>query len=98
LKGRVIDLLAEQLAVNKCDFIFACGPEPMLERVSNLAMEQKIEGEISLEGHMACGVGACLGCAHMVKRGDEYRYAKVCSEGPVFKIGEVLFTSQDDER
>ncbi|NLV15831.1 MAG: dihydroorotate dehydrogenase electron transfer subunit [Syntrophomonadaceae bacterium] len=96
LKGRVTQLLAEQLLIDKCDYIFACGPESMLETVTELAMEQNIKGEISLEGHMACGVGACLGCAHLVKTGEGQRYAKICSEGPVFKIGEVLFHSQDE--
>ncbi|MGE5371844.1 MAG: dihydroorotate dehydrogenase electron transfer subunit [Solirubrobacterales bacterium] len=91
MKGRVTDLLASELERTKHDFVYACGPERMLARVTEIAEQFGVPGEISLEEHMACGVGACLGCAHRVKQGAEYRYAKVCQEGPVFSIGEVLF-------
>ncbi len=96
LKGRVTDLFEQQLSITDCDYIYACGPEPMLSRITHLALNNGIEGEISLEGHMACGVGACLGCAHQVKVGESHRYAKICSEGPVFKIGEVLFHTRNE--
>ena len=35
---------------------------------------------------MACGIGACLGCAVGTTRG----MARVCKEGPVFKGGELI--------
>jgi len=95
LRGRVTDLFEQQLSFKDCDYIYACGPEPMLSRITHLTLINGLEGEVSLEGHMACGVGACLGCAHQVKVGETHRYAKICSEGPVFKIGEVLFHTQD---
>lgn len=91
MKGRVTDLLEQQILIDTCDYIYACGPEPMLKTITDLALNHEIQGEISLEGHMACGVGACLGCAHQVKVGQHYRFAKICSEGPVFKIGEAIF-------
>jgi dihydroorotate dehydrogenase electron transfer subunit len=42
---------------------------------------------------MACGFGACLGCAVRVRQqtADGYRYAMACSEGPVFKGHEILW-------
>lgn len=95
MKGRVTDLLQAELSANKADFIYACGPERMLAAVTAIADEFQIPGEISLEEHMACGVGACLGCAHRVKQGDEFRFAKVCHEGPIFNVGEVLFDFQE---
>ncbi len=95
-KGRVTDLMVQQIASEKCDFVYACGPEPMLSMVTRLALEAGIPGEVSLEGRMACGVGACLGCAHPIRVGDDFRYAKICHEGPVFRIGEVIFDG--DER
>ncbi|MGI6550318.1 MAG: dihydroorotate dehydrogenase electron transfer subunit [Syntrophomonadales bacterium] len=91
MRGRVTDLFKQQLSLTDCDYIYACGPEPMLARITFLANQYGIQGEVSLEGHMACGVGACLGCAHQVKVGGDHRYAKICSEGPVFRIGEVIF-------
>lgn len=96
MKGRVTDLFAEQMAQRKADFVYSCGPEIMMAEVTRIAEEFGVPGELSLEEHMACGVGACLGCAHKMKDGDGFRFAKVCSEGPVFKIGEVLFNTQDE--
>ncbi|MGE5423422.1 MAG: dihydroorotate dehydrogenase electron transfer subunit [Ignavibacteriales bacterium] len=95
MRGRVTDLLKDQLSANACDFIYSCGPEPMLAQVTEIAQEYGIPGELSLEEHMACGVGACLGCAHQVKEDDTFRFAKVCCEGPIFKIGQVLFDLQN---
>lgn len=61
--------------------IFTCGPTPMLKAVSALANKYGVECEVSVEVPMACGFGACLGCA--IKVGD--RFAIACKEGPVFQ-------------
>jgi len=64
--------------------LYVCGPEPMLEAVGKLAVERNIPCELSLEAHMACGFGVCLGCVVPVRRtGDEVGYDRVCLEGPV---------------
>ena len=64
--------------------IYACGPEPMLEAVGKLAVEREVECELSLEAHMACGFGVCLGCVVPVRRaGGDVGYDRVCLEGPV---------------
>jgi dihydroorotate dehydrogenase electron transfer subunit len=43
---------------------------------------------------MACGVGACLGCARKLKNDDD-GYVKVCKDGPVFNMNEVeLYKNQ----
>lgn len=67
--------------------IFACGPEAMLERVAAIARKRKLESYASLEENIACGVGACLGCAIETKSG----YRLVCNDGPVFKLDEVIW-------
>lgn len=47
----------------KTDFkIYACGPTAMLKEISSIASDRKIKCYVSLEEHMACGIGACLGC------------------------------------
>jgi dihydroorotate dehydrogenase electron transfer subunit len=67
--------------------IYACGPEPMLRAVAGIALERNIDCELSLEAHMACGFGACLGCVvptrHECGKGIDYK--RVCVEGPVMK-------------
>lgn len=91
LKGRVTDLLVKVMDKKKFDYLYSCGPELMMMKVTEIARRYGVDGELSLEEHMACGIGACLGCAKKVQRGDDYYYAKVCTDGPVFKIGEVVF-------
>lgn len=67
--------------------IFACGPEAMLERVAAIAGKRKAEAYVSLEENIACGIGACLGCAIETKSG----YRLVCEDGPVFDSNEVVW-------
>jgi len=87
LQGLVTDLLAT-LEPDGIDRIYTCGPEPMMELVAQYAKGNNIWGEVSLEEHMACGVGACLGCARKLKNCHE-GYVKVCKDGPVFNMNEV---------
>jgi len=92
-KGLVTDLLMEFMAnsfpsrLNDLQ-LFACGPEPMLKVLSEIAISKDIPCQISLESRMACGVGACLGCSIPIlinKSGSrEIIYQRVCKEGPVF--------------
>lgn len=54
---------------------------------SNLPAEQGIEAQISLEEHMACGIGACLGCVCTTKEKDAHSHVnntRICKDGPVF--------------
>ncbi len=82
--GLVSDLLARRLA--DCDGVLACGPLPMLKAVAGLAGQAGVECQVSLEAPMACGVGACLGCALPRAGGG---YLRVCREGPVVEAGLV---------
>ena len=64
--------------------LYVCGPEPMLEAVGKLAIGLNLRCELSLEAHMACGFGVCLGCVVPVRRADDgVGYDRVCLEGPV---------------
>ncbi len=75
--------------------IYACGPDPMLHRVSQIAERFGAPSQLSLEAPMGCGYGVCVGCAVAVKtRGEHdcpegFVYKKVCTDGPVFR-GEEL--------
>lgn len=84
--GRVTTPLIRMLddASNERFKLYACGPEPMLEAVGKLAVERDLPCELSLEAHMACGYGVCLGCVVPVRRArGEVGYDRVCVEGPV---------------
>ncbi len=82
--GPVTDLLQDQDPYD-VDSIYTCGPEVMMAAVAEYVGCNYLWGECSLEAHMACGVGACLGCARKLKRNDE-EYIKICKDGPVFNI------------
>ncbi|QRV01520.1 dihydroorotate dehydrogenase electron transfer subunit [Arcanobacterium phocisimile] len=68
--------------------VLACGPHGMLTSVVALATGRV---QVSLEAHMGCGFGACLGCTVHTVRGLE----RVCLEGPVFESTDVLFDKEE---
>lgn len=66
--------------------VLACGPKPMLRAVVQAANVYGVPCQVSMEERMACGVGACLGCALPMADGS---IRHVCKDGPVFQSGEV---------
>lgn len=86
VRGNVVDLLADFLQSGAGGEIFACGPTPMLKALQSLVRERELAAQLSLEAYMACGLGACLGCAVAVPGGG---YKHVCTDGPVFAAWEV---------
>ncbi|OXS78491.1 dihydroorotate dehydrogenase electron transfer subunit [Domibacillus enclensis] len=72
----------------KADVFYSCGPTVMLKAVEQLHAAPK--GFISLEERMGCGIGACFACVcHPAEDETGTAYLKICSDGPVFKAGEV---------
>ena len=67
------------------DYVYACGPEPMLKAVFRLCAQTGVPGQLSLEERMACGFGSCMGCTIQVKSGAK----RVCADGPVFETEEL---------
>lgn len=89
-RGVVTDLLKSLLNAIRYPLsatIYACGPKPMLEATAKIAAVNKIPCQVLLEEYMACGIGACLGCAVMTKGG----YKMVCKDGPVFNADEIIW-------
>lgn len=82
-KGLITAPLAREAAATPPDILCACGPLPMLRAVAKIADDQGIPCRASMETIMACGLGACLGCA-VETLGDETAYRHVCKDGPVF--------------
>ena len=66
--------------------VYACGPTPMLKYVKQVAEECGLPCWLSMEAHMACGVGCCLGCTIDTTEGKK----RCCKEGPVFD-SRILF-------
>lgn len=66
----------------KFDYVYTCGPTPMMKAVASYAAKNNAFCEVSLENTMACGIGACLCCVTDTTEG----HLCVCTEGPVFNI------------
>ena len=75
------------LLKKKLDWIYACGPKPMMVAIAKYAKASGIPCEVSLENMMACGIGACLCCVEKTVTGN----ACVCTEGPVFNINQLTW-------
>ncbi len=92
-KGFVSDVLLELInnqlskVQSPMSTIYACGPKEMLKAVTDIAFQKKIDCQVSMEQHMACGIGTCLGCVIRTQEG----YKKVCDEGPVFDAKEIIW-------
>jgi dihydroorotate dehydrogenase (NAD+) catalytic subunit len=88
-RGYVTDLLAAMLEGDDAAgaAVYACGPPPMLDAVSEMCRAAGVPAELAHEAPMACGFGACFGCA--VPRADGEGYLRLCVDGPVLRGGSV---------
>lgn len=92
IHGTVVEPLKNCISENTVSVVFACGPRPMLAAVAKIARENNIQCFVSMEERMACGVGACLGCAIKVKAEDGgEKYLHVCKDGPVFDAEMIVW-------
>jgi dihydroorotate dehydrogenase electron transfer subunit len=66
--------------------VYACGPDPMLHAVAALCAEHDVPCQLAMEAAMACGFGACYGCA--VRIDGEWK--RLCVEGPVLAAERVM--------
>lgn len=89
-QGLVTDLLAEKVGPAGIQEIFVCGSRRLTRAVADIAREHGIRAQVSLEEHMACGMGACVGCVRPIGTPGNKTYKKVCKDGPVFWIEEVV--------
>ena len=90
--GLVTELLGSTLGELEADktMVYACGPEAMLKEISRICWKKGVSCQVSTEAVMACGVGACQGCAIRAKN-KERQYYHVCKDGPVFDIKEIVW-------
>jgi len=84
--------LARLKAEGKQVELYACGPDGMLKAVGQRAMDNDVQGWLSLDKHMVCGVGACLACVQNIRTPDgSTRLARVCRDGPIFESREIVW-------
>lgn len=112
-KGNVIELMKEELSEELTaiktgfDYMYSCGPTPMLRGLQQFNKDYGIKAEFSLEERMGCGFGGCVGCVVGIRTEEvkakfmtnneeliedkDFEYRKVCKDGPVFEYSEVIF-------
>ncbi|HEY1285810.1 MAG TPA: dihydroorotate dehydrogenase [Solirubrobacterales bacterium] len=85
--GYVTDLLATMLLGDDATsaVVYACGPPAMLDSVTAICGEHSVPCQLAMEAPMACGFGACFGCAVPNPAGDGY--IRLCVDGPVIRAG-----------
>jgi NAD(P)H-flavin reductase len=90
-RGYVTDLLSVLLDGDdaRSAAVYACGPPAMLEAVRVMCAERGVPSELALEAPMACGYGACFGCAVPLAAGG---YMRLCVDGPVVR-GDAIETA-----
>jgi len=76
-KGYNTQILEKVLQEQEIDTIMTCGPEMMMKRVSEIALEKQVAAQISVERYMKCGFGICGNCTV-----DDLG-VRTCVEGPV---------------
>ncbi len=81
--------LEEAIAQTLPTMLYACGPLPMLECIVGISKKYTVPCQVSIESMMACGIGACLGCA-VPKADDSGAYLHVCQNGPVFDAETII--------
>jgi ferredoxin--NADP+ reductase len=90
--GFVTEALADVLARDEVDEVFAVGPVPMMRAVADLTRQAQVKTTVSLNPVMVDGTGMCGGCRVTVN--GETRYA--CVDGPEFDGHTVDFRELSD--
>jgi dihydroorotate dehydrogenase electron transfer subunit len=92
-RGRVTVALEHDLKgrpVRENLMIYACGPEPMLAAVAQLAAAHQRPCQVSVERVMGCGLGGCYSCVIPVKTDHGgWHHVRSCLAGPVFRADEI---------
>lgn len=83
IKGYVTDEFKPEIY----DMVLCCGPEAMIQKVVEKCIKEKVKVYVSMEKHMACGIGACLVCTCNTTSGNK----RVCKDGPVFSGEEIVW-------
>ena len=85
--GTSVQAFMQDVDEIKPDVVLACGPTPMLRALKSAMHGRNIPVYVSLEERMGCGIGACLVC---VCEKTDGAHARVCKDGPVFEINDVI--------
>ncbi|CAG2151818.1 Dihydroorotate dehydrogenase B (NAD(+)), electron transfer subunit [Cupriavidus yeoncheonensis] len=87
----VESLIRRLINTQRPDAIYTCGSHRLLMLLQRILQDHPdIHGEVAMEQRMACGMGVCLSCVRLFECDGDKQFLRVCREGPVFKIREVV--------
>lgn len=89
--GSVLDDIEQIILNKKIEVIYACGPNIVLKKLSQIALRLNLDCYVAMEKIMACSIGVCRGCVIKLKRDNGTVNAAICKDGPVFKGSEVIW-------
>ena len=99
--GFVTDLLKKRLEerdTSRPVRVYSCGPHAMMRKVASISAEADASCQVSLENHMSCGFGVCMGCVQKIKgpvdgdeSGRDWHHERVCADGPVFNAEDIIW-------
>ena len=89
-KGLVTRPLENSARAREVEMVYACGPMGMLKGIFAIAEKYKVACQVSIETIMACGMGACMGCAVKSERSPDENHLHACLDGPVFDSGQII--------
>jgi len=96
---RVTDVLDKLLRITNYELritIYACGPNAMLRSIYGIIKGKDAECYGSFEEMITCGLGACMGCVMKIQNSKSkiqngFEYKRVCKEGPVFNLKDIVW-------
>ncbi len=89
-KGLVTRPLERSVKAREVERVYACGPMGMLKGVLAIAEKYQLACQVSIETLMACGIGACMGCAVKSAPSRDEKCQHACLDGPVFDAGKII--------
>ena len=83
-------IAGDLIAKRGVDAFFTCGSTRLIQLLQRLGQAQGVPGQVALEQQMACGLGMCHCCVRPLRKDSEVVHLRVCREGPVFDLHEVI--------
>ncbi len=90
--GRVTDVLEERIEACGTTVVYAVGPMGMLRAVAEECARLEVPCQVSVEEHMACGVGVCWTCIlPTIEPDGSIKNRRACLDGPVFSGNRIAW-------
>ena len=87
---KVRALIVRLIDIHKIEAVFTCGSKRLTMMLKQVSLDKGIVGQVALEEYMGCGIGMCFCCVKPFYRDDKIQNLRVCCDGPVFPLEEVI--------